>query len=345
MTFKTFLRSCGASTLAAALAVGAFAAPAAADDAPGRRGNVEGQNDNPEPRAGEARQRAFGQRPERQRPQVQAAPQMRAERQAEARQQRTWQPPQAQRQSVERSGRDWNRGDRRSATGTERAGRDWNRRDNTNNDWGQARAAQVQAQAEARRAQAEAASRNTSRTWSRGDRANSGEWERNRTYANRDRNGSYRDGYRDGRTVDSRQDRYQQRDAYRSGYRDGTRNDSWRDGRRHDGRHYSGDYRRWSHDWRRDNRYNWYSYRSANRHLYRIGRYYAPYSGYRYSRISIGFHLDSLFFGSRYWINDPWQYRLPAAYGPYRWVRYYDDALLVDIYSGEVVDVIYDFFW
>ena len=32
-------------------------------------------------------------------------------------------------------------------------------------------------------------------------------------------------------------------------------------------------------------------------------------------------------------------------HGPYRWVRYYDDVLLVDIYSGEVVDVIYDFFW
>ena len=31
--------------------------------------------------------------------------------------------------------------------------------------------------------------------------------------------------------------------------------------------------------------------------------------------------------------------------GPYRWVRYYDDVLLVDIYSGEVVDVIHDFFW
>ena len=50
-------------------------------------------------------------------------------------------------------------------------------------------------------------------------------------------------------------------------------------------------------------------------------------------------------YGNRYWINDPWQYRLPEAYGPYRWVRYYDDALLVDIYSGEVVDVMYDFFW
>jgi hypothetical protein len=52
-----------------------------------------------------------------------------------------------------------------------------------------------------------------------------------------------------------------------------------------------------------------------------------------------------MFYGSNYWINDPWQYRLPPVYGPYRWVRYYDDVLLVDVYSGEVVDVIYDFFW
>ena len=46
-----------------------------------------------------------------------------------------------------------------------------------------------------------------------------------------------------------------------------------------------------------------------------------------------------------YWLDDPWQYRLPPVYGPYRWVRYYDDALLVDIYSGQVVDVIDNFFW
>ena len=26
-------------------------------------------------------------------------------------------------------------------------------------------------------------------------------------------------------------------------------------------------------------------------------------------------------------------------------LRYYDDVLLVDTYSGEVVDVIYEFFW
>jgi Ni/Co efflux regulator RcnB len=52
-----------------------------------------------------------------------------------------------------------------------------------------------------------------------------------------------------------------------------------------------------------------------------------------------------VFFGNRYWINDPWRYRLPEVYGPYRWVRYYDDVLLVDEYSGEVVDVIHNFFW
>ncbi|MEM9502190.1 MAG: RcnB family protein, partial [Pseudomonadota bacterium] len=71
----------------------------------------------------------------------------------------------------------------------------------------------------------------------------------------------------------------------------------------------------------------------------------APFRGHRYNRFQIGFFLDRLFFQPRYFINDPWAYRLPAAYGPYRWVRYYDDVILVDLYTGEVVDVIHDFFW
>ena len=37
-------------------------------------------------------------------------------------------------------------------------------------------------------------------------------------------------------------------------------------------------------------------------------------------------------------------YRLPPADGPYRWVRYYGDVLLVDVRNGYVVDVIHDFF-
>lgn len=102
---------------------------------------------------------------------------------------------------------------------------------------------------------------------------------------------------------------------------------------------------RWTNNWRNDNRYNWRSYREQNRNYYRPGRYYSPYRDRNYSRISIGFSLGSGYYGSRYWINDPWQYRLPAAYGPYRWVRYYDDVLLVDLRNGRVVDVIRDFFW
>lgn len=101
----------------------------------------------------------------------------------------------------------------------------------------------------------------------------------------------------------------------------------------------------WSNTWRSDNRYDWRGHRRLHGDYYRQGRYYAPYRGHSYSRIGIGFSLGTGFYGSRYWINDPWQYRLPAAYGPYRWVRYYDDVLLVDVRSGRIVDLIRDFFW
>jgi hypothetical protein len=102
---------------------------------------------------------------------------------------------------------------------------------------------------------------------------------------------------------------------------------------------------RWNPGWRNDRRYDWRGYRQQYRNYYRPGRYHSPYRDYSYRRFGIGITIGSAFYGSRYWINDPWQYRLPAAYGPYRWVRYYDDVLLVDLRNGRVVDVIYDFFW
>jgi len=36
---------------------------------------------------------------------------------------------------------------------------------------------------------------------------------------------------------------------------------------------------------------------------------------------------------------------LPVVEWPLRWVRYYDDALLVDTTTGEVIDVIQNFFF
>ncbi|WP_415642261.1 RcnB family protein [Sphingomonas antarctica] len=102
----------------------------------------------------------------------------------------------------------------------------------------------------------------------------------------------------------------------------------------------------WNRGWRNDNRYDWQRYRSANRYLYSLPRYYAPYGwNYGYRRFDIGITLNSLLFSRNYWIDDPYQYRLPPAYPPYRWVRYYNDALLIDERSGYVVDAQYDFFY
>ncbi|MEO6580288.1 MAG: RcnB family protein [Sphingomicrobium sp.] len=108
---------------------------------------------------------------------------------------------------------------------------------------------------------------------------------------------------------------------------------------------HNGTYTRWArNDWRNDSRYDWRRYRDRNRSTFHIGFYYDPF-GYNYRQYGIGSFLNAGYYQSNYWINDPWQYRLPPAYGPYRWVRYHRDALLIDTWSGEVVDVIYSFFW
>ncbi|MCT8002681.1 RcnB family protein [Sphingomonas sanguinis] len=101
----------------------------------------------------------------------------------------------------------------------------------------------------------------------------------------------------------------------------------------------------WNRSWRRDRRYDWLEWRSLNRGAYHLPRYYAPFGGYGYQRFSSGVIIDPEFFGQSYWLDDPYSYRLPPAYGSYRWVRYYNDAILVDLRSGLVVDVVYDIFW
>lgn len=165
-----------------------------------------------------------------------------------------------------------------------------------------------------------------------------GDWQANRTYSAPERNRTY-----DGRT---RQGWDGQQWQGQNWNRDGRTWDRDGDRYRGDTRRWQGDRRdTWSRDWRRDRRYDWRSYRSSNRHVYHLGRYYSPYRSWSYRRLSIGFFLQPLFFSQNYWIMDPWMYRLPEPYGPYRWVRYYDDALLVNVYNGEVVDVLYDVFW
>ncbi len=104
------------------------------------------------------------------------------------------------------------------------------------------------------------------------------------------------------------------------------------------------DHVRWNTDWRNDHRYDWRRWRNNHRSSFHLGIYYDPF-GWNYQPFSIGYRLWPNYYSSSYWINDPWQYRLPYAPPGTQWIRYYDDALLVDMYSGQVVDVIRNFFW
>lgn len=102
----------------------------------------------------------------------------------------------------------------------------------------------------------------------------------------------------------------------------------------------------WNRGWRNDDRYDWNSARLRDRNAYRLPRYHAPPgAGYGYRRFGVGVQLSRSLFQQGYWLDDPYSYRLPPAYGPYRWVRYHGDALLVDLRTGRVIDVVYDIFY
>jgi len=100
----------------------------------------------------------------------------------------------------------------------------------------------------------------------------------------------------------------------------------------------------WSTNWRSNGRYDWQNYRHRHRSLFHLGFYYDPF-GWGYYPYQIGWRMWPSYYGSRYWINDPWMYRLPYAPAGYRWVRYWNDAVLIDTWTGTVVDVIPGFFW
>ena len=120
---------------------------------------------------------------------------------------------------------------------------------------------------------------------------------------------------------------FRQREATQQQYRDRNR---WASGG-------------WNRDWRNDRRYDWRNYRERHRSIFRIGIYYDPF-GYGYRSYDIGYRLYPNYYGQQYWI-DPGMYSLPFPPPGTQWVRYWNDALLVDMYTGEVVDVIHGFFW
>jgi hypothetical protein len=75
---------------------------------------------------------------------------------------------------------------------------------------------------------------------------------------------------------------------------------------------------------------------------YGRGNWRAPFA---YRSFGIGATLPRDYWAPRYYMNDWARYRLPRpAYGFYRYVRHYDDVLLVDVRSGRVIRVYRSFY-
>jgi len=127
-----------------------------------------------------------------------------------------------------------------------------------------------------------------------------------------------RQAQRYGSPSDVRQERRELRDAHRE-YREDLQDRN----------------RRWGND-------DWRGWRDHNRNLYARGSWRAPF---RYTAFRPGVRIGAAYYGPRYVIADPWRYRLPPAAGYQRWVRHYDDLLLVDVRRGVVVRVLHNFYW
>jgi Ni/Co efflux regulator RcnB len=82
---------------------------------------------------------------------------------------------------------------------------------------------------------------------------------------------------------------------------------------------------------------------SAPRH-FRVGVYQRPRGWYAH-RWVFGEILPSLFWTSNYWINDYMAYDLEPPPPGTVWVRDGDDALLIDRFSGEIIEVAYNVFY
>lgn len=81
---------------------------------------------------------------------------------------------------------------------------------------------------------------------------------------------------------------------------------------------------------------------SPNR--FHINPYRAPYGFYARSW-GFGDFLPRGWYGEPYWIGDFINYDLPYPPPGFEWVRVGDDAIMVDQYTGRIVQVVRGIFW
>jgi Ni/Co efflux regulator RcnB len=114
----------------------------------------------------------------------------------------------------------------------------------------------------------------------------------------------------------------------------------WRDDRGREWPHERGWYDRYRLD-----HFHFYGGRYVARQRFFLGYYYLPFA-YAPRVWVIGDWLPSPYlYDGRYFVDDYWRFDLyDPPYGC-RWVRVRSDALLIDIGTGEVLDVVYDLYW
>ena len=94
----------------------------------------------------------------------------------------------------------------------------------------------------------------------------------------------------------------------------------------------------------RDNRWQRYERNTFAQRRFRLGEYRWP-RGFSYRRWTYGEFLPSIFFGENYWLYDYNDYGLGYPPPGTAWVRYGPDALLIDRYSGQIIEVVYGVFY
>lgn len=80
--------------------------------------------------------------------------------------------------------------------------------------------------------------------------------------------------------------------------------------------------------------------RELRRDQQRRVAYVAPYAGWRYRPVTVGYQLRPGFYGTRYAISDYGRWNLARPAVNQRWVRYGNDLVLVNIRTGRVLRVI-----
>ncbi|MBS0273496.1 MAG: RcnB family protein [Proteobacteria bacterium] len=89
--------------------------------------------------------------------------------------------------------------------------------------------------------------------------------------------------------------------------------------------------------------YTQYRKTVTSKHRYDAAAFVAP-SGFTYRRFSVGEHVPNALLGDSVVLNDYRNYALETPPAGLTWIRDGQDALLVDVRTGEVIQADYDVF-